>query len=102
MDNLYCSGREKNLTDCHFDGWGNHDCEHTEIAGVVCKVPKQMAAILPARKLANAVELIKADTRNRLRSQFSVRLAAGRNRHEGRVEVHELFSVQFELVMKKG
>ena len=35
MDNLYCYGTEKNLTESHFDGWGVHDCESTETAGLV-------------------------------------------------------------------
>lgn len=37
MDNLFCMGTEKNLTQCKFDGWGVHDCEKEEAAGVVCR-----------------------------------------------------------------
>lgn len=37
MDNLFCVGTETNLTQCNFDGWGVHDCEGEEAAGVVCK-----------------------------------------------------------------
>lgn len=38
MDNVYCSGYETKLTDCHFDGWGLHDCGPSEAAGVICAV----------------------------------------------------------------
>ena len=37
MDNTYCYGTEDRLQDCRFDGWGVHDCERTEAAGVRCK-----------------------------------------------------------------
>jgi hypothetical protein len=37
MDNLYCTGEEERISHCRFDGWGNHDCENQEAAGVVCK-----------------------------------------------------------------
>ena len=37
MDNMYCSGGEKNLTDCRFDGWGMNDCHESEAAGVICR-----------------------------------------------------------------
>lgn len=36
MDNLFCDGFEKELALCRFDGWGRHDCDSTEAAGVVC------------------------------------------------------------------
>jgi len=37
MDNMYCTGSEKNLTECRFDGWSQNDCHETEAAGVICK-----------------------------------------------------------------
>ena len=36
MDELQCSGTESSLGDCQFDGYGQHDCDHTEDAGVIC------------------------------------------------------------------
>lgn len=84
MDNLYCTGRERNLTDCHFDGWGNHDCEPTEIAGVVCKLPVKTSRVLAKE---SKVDKIKAHAKNRIQGQFQVRLAKGRTATEGRIEV---------------
>jgi lysyl oxidase-like protein 2/3/4 len=40
MDNMYCTGEEKNLTACRFDGWGANDCTSSEAAGVVCLSPE--------------------------------------------------------------
>ena len=36
LDNVNCSGSEENLTSCVHNGWGIHDCRHTENAGVEC------------------------------------------------------------------
>lgn len=85
MDNLYCTGREKNLTDCHFDGWGKHDCESTEIAGVVCKLPPK--AVVKPTKMQTAFDILKAHAPNKIKAGFEVRLAKGRTPNEGRVEV---------------
>ena len=36
LDNVLCNGTESNLTQCDHDGNGNHSCDHSEDAGVIC------------------------------------------------------------------
>lgn len=36
MDNVSCSGAESSLASCAFNGWGLHNCIHTEDVGVHC------------------------------------------------------------------
>ena len=38
MDDLACIGNETNLGHCPFRGWGVHDCNNFEVAGVACQV----------------------------------------------------------------
>jgi len=37
MDNVNCTGKEVRLMNCSFNGWNNHDCRHSEDAGVECR-----------------------------------------------------------------
>ena len=36
LDNVHCDGDEVNLLRCSHQGLGNHNCRHSEDAGVVC------------------------------------------------------------------
>ena len=36
LNELNCVGTEVTVTDCAHRGWGDHDCEHSQDAGVIC------------------------------------------------------------------
>ena len=36
LDDVSCHGGEKNLTSCYHWGWGVHNCQHDDDAGVQC------------------------------------------------------------------
>lgn len=36
MDDVQCFGNETSLAACGFAGFGSHDCDHSEDAGVIC------------------------------------------------------------------
>ena len=39
MDDVYCVGNERILTECIHQGWGKHNCGHSEDAGAICIIP---------------------------------------------------------------
>ena len=36
LDQVQCTGTEEFLSDCTFNGWGDHNCRHSDDAGVIC------------------------------------------------------------------
>jgi hypothetical protein len=41
LDEVMCRGSEKSLEYCRNQGWGQHNCEHSEDAGVTCETLTQ-------------------------------------------------------------
>ncbi|NXM65641.1 DMBT1 protein, partial [Serilophus lunatus] len=58
MDDIDCTGTENALSECAHGDWGQHECDHSEDAGVTCSGSRR------------------------------VRLASGAGRCEGRVEIY--------------
>ena len=39
LESVDCEGTEKSLAECGHDGWGEHNCRHSEDVSISCAVP---------------------------------------------------------------
>ena len=59
LDQVQCTGAERFLSDCYFNGLANHVCEHSEYAGVVCSGKDYCIPVLHIVQVIISVQNIK-------------------------------------------
>ena len=69
---------------CRFDGWGIHDCQRTEAAGVRCKPIHQYKE---ARRIKTTTTSKPKQPLSHVAQNMKIRLKGGRSSNEGRLEV---------------
>lgn len=70
---MFCTGREFRLDRCRFDGWGVHDCNHAEAAGVVCDGQRARAIAQDTPQISpNAIPPVEK-TAIRVRQYFLIK-----------------------------
>ena len=89
MDNMYCLGNERRLSQCRFDGWAQHDCAPSELAGVSCRGQLEDAKATKAPTEPPPPEPLvpKMSLWHTTKGRLKVRLRGGRVPAEGRLEL---------------
>ena len=85
LDEVSCTGRERNLTQCPHGGFNLHDCTHIEDVVVECLCKLVFNTLVWSSFREQVVLMISCTARQC--TEGDVRLADGRSAYDGRVEV---------------
>ncbi|XP_062615389.1 neurotrypsin-like, partial [Saccostrea cucullata] len=87
LDDVSCVGNESRIDQCRHNGWGNHNCGHSEDVSVNCSAHFSLFIFF-------RVDMFHSSFFNRMTlsqksvSEITTRLAGGKTPYEGRVEVY--------------